>query len=118
MHIEKMIDEISDTCYNADIKNHNYEVNKKISSLPSKSQIIDDVAEISELTGRIFAHNCLSNNPNLRSTNHIRTIHGSLAIEQNTLSLEQVTVVLNGKYVLALPKISPRSRMLMIFTSD
>ena len=34
----------------------------------------------------------------------IRTIHGSLAIEQNTLSLEQVTAVLNGKQVLAPPK--------------
>ena len=33
-----------------------------------------------------------------------RTIHGSLAIEQNTLSLEQVTAVLNGKHVLAPPK--------------
>lgn len=37
-------------------------------------------------------------NPNLRRSNRIRTIHGSLAIEQNTLSLEQITVVLNGKY--------------------
>ena len=37
-------------------------------------------------------------------SNRIRTIHGSLAIEQNTLSLEQVTAVLNGKHVLAPPK--------------
>lgn len=68
------------------------------------NKIIDDVAEISELTGRISAHNHLSSNPNLRRTNRIRTIHGSLAIEQNTLSLEQVTAVLNGKHVLAPPK--------------
>jgi len=40
----------------------------------------------------------------LRRTNRIRTIHGSLAIEQNTLTLEQVTAVLNGKQVLAPPK--------------
>lgn len=40
----------------------------------------------------------------MRRTNRIRTIHGSLAIEQNTLSLEQVTAVLNGKQVLAPPK--------------
>ena len=40
----------------------------------------------------------------LRRTNRIRTIHGSLAIEQNTLSLGQVTAVLNGKQVLAPPK--------------
>lgn len=66
--------------------------------------MIADVAEISELTGRLSAHDHLSSNPNLRRTNRIRTIHGSLAIEQNTLSLEQVTAVLNGKHVLAPPK--------------
>lgn len=68
------------------------------------NKIIDDVAEISELVGRLSAHDHLSSNPNLRRTNRIRTIHGSLAIEQNTLSLEQVTAVLNGKHVLASPK--------------
>ena len=68
------------------------------------NKIIDDVAEISELTGRLSAHDHLSSNPNLRRTNRIRTIHGSLAIEQNTLSLEQVTAVLNGKHILAPPK--------------
>ena len=69
-----------------------------------KNKIIDDVAEISELIGRLSAHDHLSSNPNLRRSNRIRTIHGSLAIEQNTLSLEQVTAVLNGKHVLAPPK--------------
>ena len=68
------------------------------------NKIIADVAEISELTGRLSAHDHLSSNPNLRRTHRIRTIHGSLAIEQNTLSLEQVTAVLNGKHVLAPPK--------------
>lgn len=68
------------------------------------NKIIDDVAEISELVGRLSAHDHLSSNPNLRRTNRIRTIHSSLAIEQNTLSLEQVTAVLNGKHVLAPPK--------------
>lgn len=68
------------------------------------NKIIDDVAEIAELTGKLSAYDHLSSNPNLRRTNRIRTIHGSLAIEQNTLSLEQVTAVLNGKHVLAPPK--------------
>ena len=68
------------------------------------NKMIADVAEISELTGRLSAHDHLSSSPNLRRTNRIRTIHGSLAIEQNTLSLEQVTAVLNGKHVLAPPK--------------
>ena len=67
-------------------------------------QIIDCVAEIAELVGRLTASPLLSTNPTLRRANRIRTIHGSLAIEQNTLSLEQVTAVLNGKHVLAPPK--------------
>lgn len=68
------------------------------------NQMIDQVAEIAELVGKISATFSLSINPTLRRSNRIRTIHGSLAIEQNTLSLEQVTAVLNGKHVLAPPK--------------
>ena len=66
--------------------------------------IIGYVAEIAELVGRLTSTNQLSANPTLRRTNRIRTIYGSLAIEQNTLTLEQVTAVLNGKTVLAPPK--------------
>ena len=65
--------------------------------------IIHYVAEIAELIGQLTA-STTSKNPMLRRTNRIRTIHGSLAIEQNTLSLEQVTAVLGGKHVLAPPK--------------
>ena len=68
------------------------------------NQIIDYGAEIAELVGRMTASSPLSTSPTLRRANRIRTIHGSLAIEQNTLSLEQVTAVLNGKHVLAPPK--------------
>ena len=68
------------------------------------NQIIDRVAEIAELVGRLTVSSPLSSNPTLRRANRIRTIHGSLAIEQNTLTLEQVTTVLNGKHVLAPPK--------------
>ena len=68
------------------------------------NQIIDYVAEIAELVGRLTVTSPLSTSPTLRRANRIRTIHGSLAIEQNTLSLEQVTAVLNGKHVLAPPK--------------
>ena len=68
------------------------------------NQMIDYVAEIAELLGKLNVTDALSSNPTLRRSNRIRTIHGSLAIEQNTLSLEQVTAVLNGKQVLASPK--------------
>ena len=43
-------------------------------------------------------------NLTLRRENRIKTIYSSLAIEQNTLTLEQVTDVINGKRVLAPPK--------------
>lgn len=66
--------------------------------------MIHEIAEIAELVGKLTSTNQLSANPTLRRTNRIRTIHGSLAIEQNTLSLEQVTAVLNGKQVLTPPK--------------
>lgn len=68
------------------------------------NKMIDYVAEIAELVGKLSAASSLSINPTLRRSNRIRTIHGSLAIEQNTLTLEQVTAVLNGKRVLAPPK--------------
>ena len=66
--------------------------------------MIDRVSEISELVGKLSVSPGLSVDPVLRRQNRIRTIHGSLAIEQNTLTLEQVTAVLNGKRVLAPPK--------------
>ena len=68
------------------------------------NQIIQTVAEIAELVGQLKSTQGLSSSPILRRTNRIRTIYGSLAIEQNTLDLEQVTAVLNGKHVLAPPK--------------
>lgn len=68
------------------------------------NRMISDVAEIAELVGRVSSTDRLSANPALRRSNRIRTIYGSLAIEQNTLTLEQVTAVLNGKRVLAPPK--------------
>lgn len=45
----------------------------------------------------------MSNNPRLRRDNRIRTIHASLAIENNSLSLDQVTDIINGKRILGAP---------------
>ena len=66
--------------------------------------ILDEIAEIAELVGHVNASQGLSANPMLRRSNRIRTIYSSLAIEQNTLSLEQVTAVLSGKRIIAPPK--------------
>ncbi len=68
------------------------------------NRIITYTAEIAELVGRLTSTNRLSASPALRRSNRIRTVYGSCAIEQNTLTLEQVTAVLNGKRVLAPPK--------------
>ncbi len=68
------------------------------------NEILEEIAEIAELVGQVNAALGLTTNPTLRRTNRIRTIYSSLAIEQNTLSLEQVTAVLNGKHVIAPPK--------------
>lgn len=67
-------------------------------------RIMADVIEIAELVGRVSVKNQVSANPTLRRTNRIRTIYSSLAIEQNTLDIEQVTAVLSGKYIIAPPK--------------
>ena len=63
-----------------------------------------DVIEIAELVGRVSITDKISMNPTLRRTNRIQTIYSSLAIEQNTLDIEQVTAVLSGKRVIAPPK--------------
>lgn len=63
--------------------------------------IVGRIVEIGALTGRASALDALPPNPRLRRENRIRTIHSSLAIENNTLSLDQVTAVLEGKRVLA-----------------
>lgn len=66
-------------------------------------EILNMVIEIGELVGQIDVLNHLSANLKLRRENRIRTIYSSLAIEQNTLTLEQVTDIIDGKRVLAPP---------------
>lgn len=68
------------------------------------NEILDAITQIAELVGQVNATQGLTTNPTLRRSNRIRTIYSSLAIEQNTLSLEQVTAVLNGKRIIAPPK--------------
>lgn len=66
--------------------------------------ILGEIAEIAELVGHLNAAVGLSASPMLRRANRIKTVYSSLAIEQNTLSLEQVTAVIEGKRVIAPPK--------------
>ena len=62
------------------------------------------VAEISELIGRLSGQDDTAQMLRLRRLNRIRTIRGSLAIEGNTLSEEQITAILDGKRVIAPPR--------------
>jgi len=62
------------------------------------------VAEIAELLGQWKAANQNALVPKLRRSNRIKTIQASLAVEQNTLSIEQVTAVIEGKTVLGQPR--------------
>ena len=76
---------------------------KKELSPPFKitNEILNFIYEIGELVGKISAEKEFEKNLALRRKNRIKTIYSSLAIEQNTLTLEQVTDVINGKRVLA-----------------
>lgn len=67
------------------------------------TKIINQISAIAEQVGRLDSHG-LSTSPQLRKQNRIRTIQGTLAIEGNTLSLEQVTAILEGKRVLGQPR--------------
>lgn len=68
------------------------------------SKIINLIAQISENIGRLTVLEEIQDSLKLRKANRIRTIQGSLAIEGNTLSTEQITAILNGKTVIAPPK--------------
>ena len=68
------------------------------------AEILKLTAEISEQVGQMRANTAEVQHPQLRRSNRIKTIYSTLAIEQNTLSLEQVTAVISGKRVLAPPK--------------
>ena len=64
------------------------------------NSILSYVASVSEKVGRITVMSNMENKPHLRKNNRIRSIHSSLKIEANSLSLSQVRDVINGKLVL------------------
>lgn len=64
------------------------------------NKILSYVSSISEKIGRITATSSLETKPHLRRNNKIKSIHSSLKIEANSLTLGQVRDVINGKVVL------------------
>ncbi len=63
------------------------------------TDILNLVADISQQVGRLDA-SAFKSSPQLRKQNRIKTITGTLAIEGNTLTEEQVTAIVDGKRVL------------------
>jgi Fic family protein len=70
----------------------------------STARVVAEVAKIAELVGRLASSSRGDSSPRLTRGDRIRTVHASLAIENNTLSLEQVTAVLDGRNVLGSPR--------------
>ncbi|ETA78992.1 Fic family protein [Youngiibacter fragilis] len=67
------------------------------------NRTVNLISEITEIIVEIAISDKMSNNPRLRRDSRIRTIHASLAIENNSLSLDQMTDIINGKRVLGSP---------------
>lgn len=61
------------------------------------------VAAVAQKTQQVADTRLLENNPHLRRNNRIQSIHSSLAIEANSLSLDQVHDVIDGRAVLGPP---------------
>ena len=66
-------------------------------------EIVSRIERIGETIGRAEVSR-EAQDLRLRRINRIRTIRGSLAIEGNTLSGEQVSTILDGKPVIAPPR--------------
>ncbi|MDR1847034.1 MAG: Fic family protein [Bacteroidales bacterium] len=62
------------------------------------------IAEIAELTGQLQGAGEYKRNLHLRKVNRLRSIQSSTAIEGNTLSIEQITAIIEGKRVLGSPQ--------------
>ena len=64
------------------------------------NNMLDRVSSIMKSIGKLDNYKDLNKMPILRRNNRIKSIHSSLAIEANSLSLEQVKDVIDGKKVI------------------
>ena len=64
------------------------------------NKMLDYVSSIMEKIGKLDNYTNFSKTPILRRNNRIKSIHSSLAIEANSLSLSQVNDVIAGKVVI------------------
>ena len=75
-------------------------MSKYIPPFDITNAMLEYVSSIMENVGKLSNYTNLSKMPVLRRNNRIKSIHSSLAIEANSLSLNQVKDVINGKIVL------------------
>lgn len=73
-----------------------------VPSFSINNQMLMLAAQIAEMTGKISSDHSFETKPHLQRNNRIRSIHSSLAIEANALSLDEVKSVINGKMVIGL----------------
>ncbi len=66
--------------------------------------ILKCIEEIGEVLGQWSVSSTGPDTPRLRRANRIKTIQASLEIENNTLDLEQITALMEGKRVLGSPR--------------
>lgn len=66
-------------------------------------EILAEISKIERLLGRLESLEHPRPQPQLRKSNRVRTVHGSLSIEGNTLSEQQVTALIEGKTVIGKP---------------
>lgn len=64
------------------------------------NQILSSTISITEKIGKVDSYRLLKKMPILRRNNKIKSIHSSLVIENNSLSLDQVMDVIAGKLVI------------------
>lgn len=64
------------------------------------NEILVLVSEVSHKIGEVNASFLTKHSPELRKRNRIKTIHASLAVEGNPLSIDQITAIVENKRVL------------------
>lgn len=74
-------------------------MNKYTPPFEISNEILQKVSDIMEKIGKLDSYSNLDKTPYLRKQTKINSIHSSVAIENNPLSLEQVKDVINGKLV-------------------
>lgn len=74
-------------------------MNKYTPPFEISNEMLQKVSDIMEKIGKLDSYSNLDKTPYLRKQTKINSIHSSVAIENNPLSLEQVKDVINGKLV-------------------